>query len=107
MARQASSKPDSGTASTAALGFHTRVHSFGISSFAVCFHPSQQPATENGTENGSSFDIRPADIGKEHADNFLHVQHPDLRADYVLVKPTQYPPRPLHKLTLSYSNPSN
>ena len=25
-----------------------------------------------------------ADIGKEHADTFRHVQHPDLRADYVL-----------------------
>ena len=28
-----------------------------------------------------------ADIGKEHADTFRHVQHPDLRADYVLANP--------------------
>jgi type I restriction enzyme M protein len=28
-----------------------------------------------------------ADIGKEHADTFRNVQHPDLRADYVLANP--------------------
>ncbi len=28
-----------------------------------------------------------ADIGKEHADSFRNVQHPDLRADYVLANP--------------------
>jgi type I restriction enzyme M protein len=28
-----------------------------------------------------------ADIGKEHADTFRHVQHPDLRADYVIANP--------------------
>ena len=28
-----------------------------------------------------------ADIGKEHADTFRSVQHPDLRADYVLANP--------------------
>ena len=28
-----------------------------------------------------------ADFGKEHADTFLAVQHPDLRADYVLANP--------------------
>jgi type I restriction enzyme M protein len=28
-----------------------------------------------------------ADIGKEHDDTFRHVQHPDLRADYVLANP--------------------
>jgi type I restriction enzyme M protein len=28
-----------------------------------------------------------ANIGKEHADTFRHVQHPDLRADYVLANP--------------------
>ncbi len=32
----------------------------------------------------SAFVIPPADIGKEHADTFRNVQHPDLRADYVL-----------------------
>ena len=30
----------------------------------------------------SSFDISRADTGKEHADTFRHVQHPDLRADW-------------------------
>jgi type I restriction enzyme M protein len=30
----------------------------------------------------SSFDISRADIGKEHADTFRNVQHPDLRADW-------------------------
>lgn len=33
------------------------------------------------------FGISPADIGKEHADTFRHVQHPDLRTDYVLATP--------------------
>jgi type I restriction enzyme M protein len=28
-----------------------------------------------------------ADIGKEHADTFRNVQHPDLRADYILANP--------------------
>ena len=28
-----------------------------------------------------------ADIGKEHADTFPHVQHPDLRADYIIANP--------------------
>jgi type I restriction enzyme M protein len=28
-----------------------------------------------------------ADFGKEHADTFRHVQHPDLRADYVIANP--------------------
>ena len=52
----------------------------------------QQPKQSNATTRRlatMSLAIRgiEADIGKEHADTFRHVQHPDLRADYVIANP--------------------
>jgi type I restriction enzyme M protein len=52
----------------------------------------QQPKQSNATTRRlaiMNLAIRgiEADIGKEHADTFRNVQHPDLRADYVLANP--------------------
>ena len=52
----------------------------------------QQPKQSNATTRRlaiMNLAIRgiEADIGKEHADTFRSVQHPDLRADYVLANP--------------------
>jgi 23S rRNA A1618 N6-methylase RlmF len=77
MARQASSKPDSGSSSTATIGFEAHFHSFSIRHSDFVIHPAPRLAIR-GIE---------ADIGKDHADTFRNVQHPDLRADYVLSNP--------------------
>jgi len=52
----------------------------------------QQPKQSNATTRrlaimNLAIPGNEADIGKEHADTFRNVQHPDLRADYVLANP--------------------
>jgi type I restriction enzyme M protein len=50
------------------------------SSFDIC--PARRLAFMNLAIRGIE-----ADIGKEHADTFRHVQHPDLAADFLLASP--------------------
>ncbi len=67
--------------STATIGFEAVAKS-EVRSARVEVKKSRPFVIQN-----SAFGICPADIGKEHADTFRHVQHPDLRADYVLANP--------------------
>ncbi len=71
MARKASSKPDSGSSSTATLGFEAHFHSFGIRHSDFVTHTAPRLALR-GIE---------ADFGPEHADTFRR----DLRADYAII----------------------
>ena len=56
--------------------------SFDIRNSAFGISPARRLAVMNLALRGIE-----ADIGKEHADTFRAVQHPDLRADYVLANP--------------------
>ncbi len=74
MAPKASSKPDSGSSSSATIGFEAHFHSFGIRHSDFFIHPDPRLAICG---------IK-ADIGKEHATTFRNVQHLDVHTDYVL-----------------------
>ena len=55
---------------------------FGSRSSPFVIPPARRLAIMNLAIRGIE-----ADIGKEHADTFRNVQHPNLRADYVLANP--------------------
>jgi hypothetical protein len=74
MARKTSSKPDSGSPSTATIGFEAHSHSLGIRHSGFVITPPPRFALR-GIE---------ADFGPEHTDTFRRDLHPDFLADYVL-----------------------